>query len=120
MSDENEKLQDIIARLEKISDSFNNDLDKVKDLLNEATDIIDGMINVIESNFTDDELDAIVLKNGTLSEIIDVLEDISTEIDDAIDDLDSLTIDPKDLDEEETLEALQEIEEEEEEEEEEE
>ncbi len=108
------KISDILSRLEKISDNFNNNLDRVKDLLSEATDIIDSMINLVESNFTDDELDAVVLKNGSLSEIIDVLEDISSEIEDAIDDLEGLTIDPKDLDEEETLEALQELEEEEE------
>lgn len=120
VSDMSEKrIREIISKLDKVAGKFNKELERLKDLLTEAGETISTMIDILEDMFTDDELDAVTLKSGTLSEIISNLEDIGSELEDAIDDIDDLYINSKDLDELETLEALGELEEEEEEEEEE-
>ncbi|MCD6513810.1 MAG: hypothetical protein J7L07_02695 [Candidatus Odinarchaeota archaeon] len=113
------RIREIISKLDKVAGKFNKELERLKDLLTEAGETISTMIDILEDMFTDDELDAVTLKSGTLSEIISNLEDIGSELEDAIDDIDDLYINSKDLDELETLEALGELEEEEEEEEEE-
>jgi len=117
VSDMSEKrIREIISKLDKVAGKFNKELERLKDLLTEAGETISTMIDILEDMFTDDELDAVTLKSGTLSEIISNLEDIGSELEDAIDDIDDLYINSKDLDELETLEALGELEEEEEEE----
>lgn len=118
VSDMSEKrIREIISKLDKVAGKFNKELERLKDLLTEAGETISTMIDILEDMFTDDELDAVTLKSGTLSEIISNLEDIGSVLEDAIDDIDDLYINSKDLDEIETLEALGELEEEEEEEE---